>query len=450
MLISELPVLRNIIELFNINRVISYAEKTEIELTMADLLDNYIMNTPLSFSSPYFHQELDEYIIKNTIQPLIPVYDDIESLEYEIDNIYQLVRKKYFSTYYPIRSYPTSFIRATPNKDKMTLKILDIEKKPQPDQRTSEWYEFRHNLITASSAWKVFKSQSSVNQLIVEKCKPIDVNKYDAVNTNTPMHHGNKYEDVSIMFYEYMYKTKVKDYGCIQHDTYKCLGASPDGINVDPSSDRYGRMVEIKNPTTREITGIPKEDYWIQMQLQMETCNLNECDFLETLFKEYDDEDMFMNDGTFTHSEEGELKGIIAYFMKNGKPMYEYMPLYNSEKQYNTWIEDKMDANSELTWVKNIYWKLEKYSCVLVLRNKYWFKHAIGKIIDVWDIIEKERITGVEHRAARKTNRSSRSNSVCDTISNADNSCLINVDNLKNQIIYIDTKYELDVSGGTN
>ena len=58
-------------------------------------------------------------------------------------------------------------------------------------------------------------------------------------------------------------------------------------------------MLEIKNPTSREITGIPKEDYWIQMQLQMETCNLNECDFLETVFKEYETEEEFMADGTF-------------------------------------------------------------------------------------------------------------------------------------------------------
>ena len=116
------------------------------------------------------------------------------------------------------------------------------------------------------------------------------------------MHHGNKYEDVSIMLYESLYKTKVKDYGCIQHDIYEFLGASPDGIVVDSNSSRYGRMLEIKNPTTREITGIPKEDYWIQMQLQMETCNLNECDFLETGFKEYNSQEDFMEDGTFTYT----------------------------------------------------------------------------------------------------------------------------------------------------
>ena len=34
------------------------------------------------------------------------------------------------------------------------------------------------------------------------------------------------------------------------------------------------------------------------MQPQMETCELNECDFLETRFKEYESEEEFLVDGT--------------------------------------------------------------------------------------------------------------------------------------------------------
>ena len=212
------------------------------------------------------------------------------------------------------------------------------------------------------------------------------------------MHHGNKYEDISIMLYENMYNTTIKDFGCIKHPTYNFLGASPDGINVKEDSHLYGRMLEIKNPTTRELTGIPKEDYWIQMQLQMETCNLNECDFLETVFKEYEDEEEFIKDGSFTYSSEEELKGIIIYFMKEGKPHYEYMPLYISKTDYEKWEEQIMEKNRNLTWVKNIYWRLEDYSCVLVLRNKLWFNNSIKKIEEVWNTIEKDRVDGYEHR----------------------------------------------------
>ena len=65
MLLTDLPFLTNIINFFNISNLISSDEIGEIELTMADIMDNYIQNSPLSFSSPYFHKEMDDYIIKN-------------------------------------------------------------------------------------------------------------------------------------------------------------------------------------------------------------------------------------------------------------------------------------------------------------------------------------------------------------------------------------------------
>jgi putative phage-type endonuclease len=454
----QLPELKNIINLFRWKNILTIEETDEIELSMGTLIDNFIEGDVLGFSNPYFELNLKEYVFKNMLLSLGEVFclnnscssDRKETvniniplktqLEEELENIYLKIHKYYFTKYYPPRSYADSFIRVEPNIEQMSIKIKYIENKPQPEQRTTEWYEFRYNLITASSAWKAFKSQATMNQLIVEKCKDLNVSKYDTVNTATPMHHGNKYEDVSIMLYESMYNTKVKDYGCIQHDTFKFLGASPDGINVDASSSRYGRMLEIKNPTTRAITGVPKEDYWIQMQLQMETCNLNECDFLETVFKEYDSEEDFMNDGTFTHTEEGQIKGMIVYFMKDGKPFYEYMPLYYSKDHRDIWYDEIMSKNNDLTWIKDIYWWLDEYSCVLVLRNKLWFENAISKIQDIWTIIEKERKTGHEHRLPKKQNRGSRSNSLVDATnnnvsgnidtSNTGNRCLINVDNL--------------------
>ena len=444
--ISQIPILKNIINLFDFKQLFTVEEDEELKLSIANLMDTFIEVNPLSFSNPNFEYNLKEYTFKNIFILLKHLYDETE-LTNEINKIYNELVIQFFKNDYPCRSYENTFIRIKPNIEKMSNKISYIENKPQPEQRTPEWYQFRQNLITASNAWKAFKSQATINQLIVEKCKPIDVSKYDSINTGSPMHHGNKYEELSIMFYEKKYKTKIKDYGCIKHDKYDFIGASPDGINVDKTSSRYGRMLEIKNPTSRELTGIPKEDYWIQMQLQMETCNLNECDFLETVFKEYDSQEEFMEDGTFTYSDKHELKGIIIYFMKEGKPHYEYMPLYLSEIDFEIWENKIMEKNSNLTWITNIYWRLENYSCILVLRNKLWFKYAIPKIKNVWDIIIKEKVSGYEHRLPKKNTRPSRSNSLTEP---PKNTCLLNINNLQNQIIYVDTNYQLvDVSGGT-
>ena len=101
---------------------------------------------------------------------------------------------------------------------------------------------------------------------------------------------------MSILIYEKIHNTKVGEFGCIKHDNLSFLKASPDGINIDPKNKLYGRMLEIKNPTTRKISGVPKKEYWVQMQIQMEVWDLNECDFLETSFKEYENEEEFLKD----------------------------------------------------------------------------------------------------------------------------------------------------------
>ena len=193
---------------------------------------------------------------------------------------------------------------------------------------------------------------------------------YTNPSTTTSMHWGVKFEPLSIMVYEDIvrqidgFSTRVGDFGCIRHTQYPFIGASPDGIHIDPHSPRYGRMVEIKNIVNREITGIPKEEYWIQMQVQMEVCNLNECDFLETRFVEYDSYEDFINDGSYTESTDGKMKGIIMHFVKDDKPFYKYIPFHTDEEISEKMQEDIMEELSDCIWVKNIYWKLDEYSCV--------------------------------------------------------------------------------------
>lgn len=296
--------------------------------------------------------------------------------------------------------------------EKMRKKIEYLESVYQPEQRTDEWYKHRHGLITASSVWKVFGSQSTQNQLIYEKCSPIDTEKYNKVNTESSLHWGQKYEKVSKDLYEIINCTKVQEFGCIKHPNpaYYFIGASPDGINVCPTSHLYGRMLEIKNVVSREITGIPKEDYWIQMQIQMEVCRLPDCDFLETKFVEYEDETAFcadsnqVNDETkWNYNPSGKRRGVIVCFIKDDKPFYQYAPLEISSKQeFDQWFEKTIDAYDAITWVKNIYWRLEVYSCVLVARDKEWFKNAVIKIEALWRIVETEKVTGYDHRAPKR------------------------------------------------
>ena len=352
---------------------------------------------PTAITEPDFHNEMLE-----EVQELFYIqFEHIMTdwVEQDLDDILDDAFEMFITLFNLERSANTNIMQENTDIDKISKQIAYLRSKPQPAQRTAEWYAFRYNLLTASNAYKAFESQSTVNQLIYEKCQPMkqESSAQTMVNVNTPFHWGQKYEPLSVMFYEHTYKTKIADYGCIQHDKYNFLGASPDGINDDPESDRYGRALEIKNIVNREITGIPKKEYWVQMQLQMEVCDLDECDFLETKFVEYEDYQAYLNDVT------DKLKGFMMYFTtKDAKPFYVYKPLDLLES--DEWEQEMMDKHEEqgLIWIKNCYWKLDIVSCVLVTRNKQWFADNIGQLEKVWRTIEQERITGYEHRAPKK------------------------------------------------
>lgn len=403
---------------------------TDFVETVFHLMDEYISQFPNVVSDPDFYnillEEIHQLCYLQFEQHIMYSFNGDED-----DDVMEELIEYAFSVYIDT-FYPDKMIDYGDKVDEENIELSDnyisiIETKiqglremPQPEQRTDEWYKFRWNLITASNAWKAFESKSNVNQLIYEKCQPLKVNvetdEVKMVNLNTAMHWGQKYEPLSVMIYEGKFNTKVEDFGCIQHPKYTFIGASPDGIIVNKESTRYGRMLEIKNVVSREITGIPKKEYWVQMQLQMEVCDLDECDFLETKFIEYPDNLSFLNDRSSGYSdnlclsEDDKMKGIVIHFhAKEGKPHYEYKPLHIVNKDdIEKWEDHVLDVYEKhpynYIYMKTIYWKLEVISCVLILRNKEWFKSKVGQLENVWNIIESERVTGYEHRAPAKRN----------------------------------------------
>jgi putative phage-type endonuclease len=357
-----------------------------------------------------------------------------EVLEVYIQELYNDIAERFYKEIAPCRASvgPVVSVGAAASGvvSEMSRKIQTLREKPQPDQRTPEWYARRNNLITASAASKAFGSPASVNQLIYEKCKNYSAAAAAAAaaaatgplqgSVNSPLHWGQRYEPVTVMVYEYRNKTRLGEFGCIQHDNYPFIGASPDGINVDPASPIYGRMVEIKNIFNREITGRPKEEYWIQTQIQMEVCDLDECDFVETRFKEYDSEAEYIadtyRDGKRGYSANGNEKGRILWFqtaptltnqgyVSQPIQLYEYAPIgAMTDEEYAEWeaaVFAKHQKSGNI-WVRTIYWYLDEYSCVLVHRNRLWFSEAVKVLERVWATIEEEREAGYEHRAPKK------------------------------------------------
>lgn len=336
-----------------------------------------------------YNQYIETYII-NTIFN-IDTKESIKILSKSIKISLSFIHKFII----PRRSYKKSYIKQNINNKKIVKQINFLKNIKLPEQKSDEWYIFRNSTITASNIWKIFISEYSQSQLILEKCEEFNVNKFKVKNLNSPLHWGQKYEPVSILYYEYINNTTVSDFGCIPHENYSFIAASPDGIICDSSSNLFGRMLEIKNVVSREITGIPKMEYWIQMQIQMEVCNLNECDFLETKFVEYLDVNEYLNDMDFKY------KGTFLQYVNDEDPIYIYTPFMLTDilsKEYNDWVESKdneiKNQYPNIEYVKTIYWKLEVISCVLVLRNKYWFNTVLPDIELFWNNLLEEKETG--------------------------------------------------------
>ena len=396
-------------------------EKKELYNGIASILKSILQDiSPIKCHDVDYDSYLKQEVYTH-LQDTIDYEVFEEYYENNIENIYKdskLIKRSY-------RYIQDSF------DDEMTdlSEHIDYLKSiPQAEQRTQEWFDFRKKHITGSNVWKVFHTESSRNQLIYEKLQPNGSQSVKSSLHDTPLNWGHKYEPLTNMFYEYYNDVVVEEFGCIPHSSIPFLAASPDGIVT--SKKNNGRMVEIKNVVSRVINQIPKMEYYIQMQLQMEVCNLNECDFVETKFIEYENEQAFFKD-KYTIE-----KGMIIVLVKDNQSLlYEYSDLFQNKRQQLDNFSDRvykkynLDSitleNNGIRWFRNVYWKLDKYSCVLVPRNKPWFEEALPKIQELWNTIEKELPIEDSHLKYKgKTNKPKEKKANPVLFTNIQNPCL--------------------------
>jgi hypothetical protein len=90
----------------------------------------------------------------------------------------------------------------------------------------------------------------------------------------------------------------------------------------------------------------------------------------------------------------------MVLIQDNKTLLYEYSPLFeNRRTRLDLFIQsvyDKYHLNMDtmehngVRWFRNVYWKLDTYSCVYVPRSKAWFQEAFPKMQECWNTIEKE------------------------------------------------------------
>ena len=402
---------------------LKYNIRQNIMFALEDVKDNLDINM---YSDAKFDENMYMYIKEC-------IFNYVEFNEELFENVYnECIEEVCNKTKFLLRSYRKNLDEF----DKITLENNDkldfLRNVKQPEQKSDEWYIFRKNHITGSNAWKIFHTEGSRKQLIYEKLQPTENCIVKSSLNENPFNWGHKYEPLTNRLYEYYNDVKVEEFGCIPHKTIPFLAASPDGIIV--SKKNNGRMIEIKNVVSREITGIPKMEYYIQMQIQLEVCDLDECDFVETKFVEYNSYEDFKRDKYNVE------KGMIIVLIENdSKFIYEYSNLFqNSEQElqeftneiYNKYeLDHNTLQNENYKWYKTVYWKLHTFSCVLVPRNKEWFNLKYPKMEEFWNLIEQEKNSSDENvlDKYKPKQRQSKQSPVKKHVVNLFNECQISI-----------------------
>jgi putative phage-type endonuclease len=356
------------------------------------------------------------------------------------------------------------------NKDeKHRLKIYKhLDSIEYPLQRSKKWFEMRSKMITASDGGTIvgLNPYEADFGFITKKVHG------RSFNTNIDCYHGKKYEEVATMAYEYRMNVRIKEFGLCQHPEHKILGASPDGIvceyklqtrsrepwkkieaKLNMMGDRgrakammskqgyttkyIGRMLEIKCPMRRKILMDPnapevygahgepitdlKKDckkgvcpayYWVQVQLQLECCDLDECDFWQTEIWEYEDDDDFVEDTDPVHpwlsKTSKQEKGAVIQIMPIAELINTDIPyndrIYNhaefiyqpnvdmSPQDIDFWI---IETLQNLKWTHKgysfdsiKYYKIIQSRNTTIPRDRKWFDDNLPKFEKMWNYVE--------------------------------------------------------------
>ena len=146
-------------------------------------------------------------------------------------------------------------------------------------QKTLEWYRLRHSIITASQVPIIlgYCKYTKVNELLIKKRQKWNE---DMIVSTEATEWGILYEDVANELYKKVNNCETQDEQPLYiHREYDWLGASPDAIIYENGVPV--KLVEYKCPRTRKINDEAPYNYYIQCQIQMEVCDIDECDLFE-------------------------------------------------------------------------------------------------------------------------------------------------------------------------
>ena len=253
--------------------------------------------------------------------------------------------------------------------------VIRVKGLPQTPQKTVEWMHEAYNLLTGHEFSEVVHGSAAARKrVILKKCTPSTATEVDTQSCFvtpvdgklTPFQWGWRFEQVVRMIFEATVGPIDDSLGRIRHPTLPRLAASPDGIIT--TGPRTGRLVEIKSPISRKLTKIIPNDYWCQMQLQAEVCDVDAVEYIEVRIG------LGPPPSPYAYKHVGVVSVVGT--------SYVYSPLLTSFDTYTP----PTDALEVCQWhILDMYTET-------VLRNRVWWKEVgYPAYTAFWNDVEEER-----------------------------------------------------------
>lgn len=416
------------------------------------------------FSTLESGKDKDSIIIGEIIDEiedrLFDLYDDTEMTD---DDIYSITEEleDIVNEYYEIIRLLDYCSRSDDvSNDQVSESICDIDKSLSRiesyrggAQRTVEWHLSRHNMLTASIACDVMNvdiSKKRGMQIIRGKLelppgitghmspslKAVSSEEFEwdgcsspslspivktissiPSNPDAPHVRGTRYEPIIRNVYSHLNgDVPISEYECIPHEKYSYIGASPDGIITE--GEHKGKMLEIKCPQPHSAFkdgNTVREEYWHQIQVQLNVCNLNNCDYIRAVV--YDSptisgvldimKDQLAQQQITFNTVPGTLSQEIILTMGtvwmdgiSGNYIYETPGIFTSEEVIHT------RPHTMPVFIRHYFILRRDWLVLPVKRNRHWFDTVyIPQATMVWNEILKARENPSEWMEQHPVNR---------------------------------------------
>lgn len=315
--------------------------------------------------------------------------------------------------------------------------VTRLQSLPQTTQKSAAWHAEARDLLTGHEFGTVVHgTENAINAIVAKKCVPIQeflAEEEEALESRivyrtplcsqcslktagehecdtkggklSPFQWGWRYEPViRQLFEEEVAHGLVNDtLGRIRHPTLPKLAASPDGLIVD--GPKAGRLVEIKAPFSRALSGEIPTEYYCQMQLQAEVTDTAAVEYIEVRFDATPlaTKDFLHRPSPSSSSIPAKMGTILIVCAKEdvenpNKWLYEYSPIWKLDEEgfvaANVWKPVGFRDEEDVI-VERSVWRIVDWWTTTVPRNpRWWLEVGYPAYKDFWNRVDAARADG--------------------------------------------------------